>query len=144
MTGGQVSPTTPPGKIATTAPFGNIEQSFDVVRLAEAAGACFVARGTVFDTDRLDELAELAIQKKGFSVLEILSPCPTIYGRHNKLGGAVEMLQRQEEETMEADAVESVAEAVRSGKIPTGVFVDVARPEFCEAYAMVIKKARGA
>jgi len=143
MTGGQVSPTTPTGKTATTAPYGNIEQSFDVMRLSEAAGASFAARGTVFDTDRLDELVERAIQKKGFSVLEILSPCPTIYGRHNKLGSAVDMLRRLEEETIPADDAEQVAEAVRSGKIPTGIFVDVTRPEFCESYEAVIKKAQG-
>jgi len=142
MTGGQVSPTTPLGKIATTAPFGNIEQSFDIMRLAEAAGASFAARGTVFDTEKLDELAEQAIQKKGFSVLEILSPCPTIYGRHNRLGSAVDMLRHLEEDTVPLDEVERVADAVRSGKIPTGIFVDITRPEFCESYEGIVKKAQ--
>lgn len=143
MTGGQVSPTTPTGKIATTAPYGNIEQSFDVMHLAEAAGATFVARGTVFDTDRLDELVELAIRKKGFSVLEILSPCPTIYGRHNKLGSAVDMLRHLEDDTIPFDQRESIADAIRTGKIPTGIFVDTERPEFCKSYEEVIKKAQG-
>ncbi|MCX8043588.1 MAG: 2-oxoacid:ferredoxin oxidoreductase subunit beta [Desulfobacterota bacterium] len=143
MTGGQMSPTTPQGKIATTAPFGNIEQSFDVMRLAEAAGATFAARGTVFDTDRLDELVELAIRKNGFSVLEILSPCPTIYGRHNKLGSAVDMLRHLDEDTVSLDEAENIADAIKSGKIPTGVFVDIDRPEFCESYAALVKKAQG-
>jgi 2-oxoglutarate ferredoxin oxidoreductase subunit beta len=142
MTGGQVSPTTPYGKTATTAPFGSIENSFDVVRLSEAAGASFVARGTVYDTDKLDELAELAIRKKGFSVLEILSPCPTIYGRHNKLGGAVEMMRHQEENAVAIEEVESVADAVKAGRILTGVFVDVAKPEFCDEYDKLIKKTQ--
>ena len=79
MTGGQISPTTPLGSIASTARMGNIENPFNVARLAEAAGAAFVARGSTYHVDELDELMILAIRKKGFSVLEVITPCPTIY-----------------------------------------------------------------
>src|SRR4030042_5476706 len=46
-TGGQVSPTMELGDRATTAPYGQIEPAFDLCKLVEAAGATFVARGTV-------------------------------------------------------------------------------------------------
>ena len=49
-----------------------IENNFDPCKLAEAAGASFVARGTTYDADGLDELAIMAIEKKGFSLVEVM------------------------------------------------------------------------
>ena len=46
MTGGQVAPTTPVGSYAHTAPYGCIDPPFDSVKMAMAAGASYVARGT--------------------------------------------------------------------------------------------------
>ena len=63
MTGGQYSPTTPRGALATTAPYGNIEQPFPVCEIAEAAGAAYVARGTVYHAVELGRLIEKAIQR---------------------------------------------------------------------------------
>ena len=80
MTGGQVSPTTRPGDRASTAPYGNIEPAFNISGLARAAGASFVARGDVYNVKKLEKLIKLALQRKGFSLLEILSPCPTFSG----------------------------------------------------------------
>src|SRR5512145_2931249 len=48
LTGGQVSPTTPLDTFATTATYGQIEPAFDVAEISRAAGASFVARGTVY------------------------------------------------------------------------------------------------
>lgn len=140
MTGGQVSPTTPIGKIASTAPTGNIENTFDPVKLAEAAGASFAARGTTYDTDVLDELTTLAMQKKGFSVLEIITPCPTIYGRYNRLGDAVKMLESQRDNTVPLEEVKDMSQEELEGKILTGVFVDVEKPEYCEEYEKLIQR----
>ena len=140
MTGGQVSPTTPIGKIASTAPTGNIENVFDVVKLAEAAGASFAARGTTYDTDVLDELTTLAMQKKGFSVLEIITPCPTIYGRYNRLGDAVKMLEAQRDNTVQLEEARNMSQEELEGKILTGVFVDVEIPEYCEEYEKLIQR----
>lgn len=142
MTGGQVSPTTPIGKIASTAPMGNIENTFDPVKLAEAAGASFAARGTTYDTDVLDELTTLAMQKKGFSLLEIITPCPTIYGRYNRLGDAVKMLEAQRDNTVPLEEVKNMSQEELEGKILTGVFVDVEKPEYCEEYEKLIQREK--
>ena len=80
MTGGQFSPTTPFGAMATTATFGNIEHAFSIAELAVTAGASFVARGTVFHVKQLDSLIEQAIAKNGFSVVEIMSNCHVQFG----------------------------------------------------------------
>ena len=97
MTGGQYSPTSPYGSLATTALYGNIEHPFSIAELAVTAGAAFVGRSTVFHANILDQLIESGIRKKGFAVIEAISHCHTLYGRRNKLGGPVEMLQWQKD-----------------------------------------------
>lgn len=93
MTGGQYSPTTPTHEKAATAPWGNCERSFDICFMARASGAMFVARSTTYHVTHLEKMMKLALSKTGFSVLEIVSQCPTLYGRHQRIGDAVKMLE---------------------------------------------------
>lgn len=139
MTGGQASPTTPFGKIASTARKGNIENNFDACKVADACGASFVARGTTYDADGLDELAIMAIEKKGFSVLEIITPCPTIYGRYNRMGNAVTMLKNQCENAVPVEEARDMTPEELTGKIVTGIFVNRDLPEFCAEYDKLIE-----
>jgi len=140
MTGGQVSPTTPAGKRASTAPYGNAEPSFNISGLAQAAGASFVARSTVYAALRLDKIIERAIRKKGFSVVEVYTPCPTAYGRRNKLGTGADMLLQLKQDSVTTEAAANMAAAELEGKIVTGVLVDVERPEFSEQYYGLSKR----
>jgi len=134
MTGGQASPTTPAGKLASTAPHGSVEPPFNISGLAQAAGATFVARSTVYAALRLDKLIERAIRKKGFSVVEVYTPCPTAYGRRNKLGTGADMLLQLKEDSVTVEAAANMLAADLEDKIVTGVLVDVDRPEFCDQY----------
>ena len=144
MTGGQISPTTPLGSIASTARMGNIENPFDVPKLAEAAGAAFVARGSAYPVDELDELMALAIRKKGFSVLEVITPCPTIYGRNNRLGSGVSMLKQQRDSLVSMHDVQSMSPEELKGKTVLGVLADFEKPEYCEEYAKLMERAQKA
>jgi len=137
MTGGQYSPTTPTNRLATTAVYGNLEQPFDVARLAEVAGAPFVARGTVFHALELDRLLQQAMLKKGFSVVEILSHCHVQYGRMNRLGSAVDMLKWQRDHTVPIHAKKE-----GDDRIPRGVLVDKDLPEYVEEYEKLIARLR--
>jgi 2-oxoglutarate ferredoxin oxidoreductase subunit beta len=93
MTGGQAAPTTPTGSRTSTSPgSGSTERSFDAVELAMAAGATFVARTTTFDVQEMPLYIERAIRHRGFSMVEIITQCPTYYGRLNRLGEAPAML----------------------------------------------------
>jgi 2-oxoglutarate ferredoxin oxidoreductase subunit beta len=92
MTGGQAAPTTQIGDLTTTTPYGNIEPPFNLVSLAAASGASYVARWPGYDTLRLQKSIFKAMDNPGFSFIEVLAPCFTQYGRKNKLGDAVEML----------------------------------------------------
>ena len=87
MTGGQFSPLTPYGANASTAVYGCMEYPFDVCKLMEASGATYVARGTVFHYAMSERLIKAAIAHKGFSYVEIISQCPTTFGKRNKDAG---------------------------------------------------------
>ncbi len=138
MTGGQCSPTTPTGSFATTALYGNIEQPLDISRMAEAAGAPFVARSTVFHVFELEKMMEKALSKEGFAVVEVLSNCHVGYGRQNDMGSPVAMLNWMRENT----SPRSVQDGESSGKIARGVLVDKDLPEYTALYDEVIKRAQ--
>uniref|UniRef100_A0A7C4THB9 2-oxoacid:ferredoxin oxidoreductase subunit beta n=1 Tax=candidate division WOR-3 bacterium TaxID=2052148 RepID=A0A7C4THB9_UNCW3 len=142
MTGGQVSPTTPFGKKASTAPYGSTEPDFDISNLAIAAGASFVARSTCYHATQLDKLIEKALLKKGFSLIEVMSQCPTYYGRPNRLGNAVDMLKMYKENSIPIETARKLPDSERKGKITIGVLHDIERPEFCEEYQRLIERVR--
>lgn len=139
MTGGQFSPLSGYGKLATTAPFGNIYEAFDIVELAKGAGATFVARTTTYHVASLKDILKKAITHKGFSVVEILSQCPTYFGRKNRLGDAVDMLNYFKTHTVPVGSKKS-EEAPEL--MERGIFVDEKRPEYCAEYEKILKKAK--
>ncbi|MFH2065639.1 MAG: 2-oxoacid:ferredoxin oxidoreductase subunit beta [Pseudomonadota bacterium] len=138
MTGGQFSPLTGYGKMATTAPYANIDHAFDTVSLAISAGATFVARTTTYHVKQLTDIIQKAIQHKGFSVVEVLTQCPTYFGRKNKEGGAVEMLENYKNSTT---PVGSQAGQVNPDLIERGIFIEKQMPEYCSEYSKIIQKA---
>lgn len=140
MTGGQYSPLSGYGARASTAPYMNIDQDFDVVQLSKAAGATFVARSTTFHAQQITDIIRQAISHKGFSVVEILSQCPTYFGRQNKLGTAVDMMTRYKETTT---PIGSKAKKQNPDLIERGIFVHKEMPEYCTEYEKVIERARG-
>ncbi|MGD1048196.1 MAG: 2-oxoacid:ferredoxin oxidoreductase subunit beta [Candidatus Krumholzibacteriaceae bacterium] len=142
MTGGQVSPTTPRGKNASTAPFGNLEPAFNISGLAQAAGASFVALGDVYHVQQLDKLITAALSKKGFSVVEILSPCPTAYGRRNKLANPVDLMNWLKDNVVQKDRLDKMAEDERKGKVASGILWDVEKPEFTAEYDKLIERLK--
>jgi len=142
MTGGQYSPTTPYGSFATTALYGNIEHAFSIAELAMMAGASMVSRCTVYDATLLDELIEKAIVKRGFSVVEVISHCHTQYGRRNKQGGAVEMLQWQKDSAVRVEKAQAMSEEELQGKFTVGVLCDRDLPIYTQEYRRIRDAAR--
>lgn len=145
MTGGQYSPTTPPGARTTTAPYGHIEPPFQIAELAKCAGAAFVARSTVYHVDELQEYIARALQKEGFSVVEAISYCHTTIGRLNRWGTAPEMMLRLKENSITLKQAERMSEEERAGKIVRGILAD--REDLVEYtrryYDEVVQAARG-
>lgn len=149
MTGGQLAPTTPLGSISTTSPYGNLEPPFDLCELAKVIGAPYVARWTVSHPYRPIKSIKRGIEKKGFAYIELLSPCPTAYGRRNKLGDIEKLWEWYDKNTILIEEYERIMkygseeekEKVR-GMIKIGVFQDIDRPEYFEEYYKLIKKLR--
>ena len=140
MTGGQISPMTPFGDMSTTAPTGTIDHAFDLVELAKGAGASFVARTTTYHVKELITIIVKAIRHKGFSMVEVLSQCPTYYGRKNKLGSAVDMMNRFKEDTT---SIGSKKKAEHPELIERGIFLEEERPEYSASYSALVKKSQG-
>ena len=142
MTGGQYSPTTPYGMKSTTTVYSNIEQDFRISELAVVAGAVFVGRGTVYHAKLLDSLIERALLKKGFSVVEVIAHCHTQYGRQNRLGSAVEMMEWQRDHAVVAEKAIKMKPEELKDKIPIGVLVDKELPVYQDEYEKIRERAK--
>jgi 2-oxoglutarate ferredoxin oxidoreductase subunit beta len=123
MTGGQMASTTPLGAQSSTTPLGNQEPPFDLCRLVAAAGATYVARYGVVQPLLLQRAIQRGLEHRGFSFIEALSPCPTQFGRRNRLGDAAEVLRRLKDSLVSRkDAAKLDPEALRE-KVVYGEFI---------------------
>ena len=134
MTGGQVAPTTPIGATASTAPYGNFEEPFNLPYLAESCGAVYVARWTSFHVRHATKAIKDALLKKGFSFVEIMAPCPTLYSRRNRLGDGLDQMKfyRDNSEIQNGADTKTVGLSFQ-GKIVVGKFVDKEKPTYLES-----------
>lgn len=143
MTGGQGSPTTPSAKFSTTTPYGNAEKHFEPCDLAIAAGASFVGRGTVYHAAQLEKLIVDAISHRGFSMIEVISNCHTYYGRLNREGDAVAMMNAFNEKTVtKARAAKMTEEELKDKWVIGTLHVDD-KTEFCDEYQAVVDRLAG-
>jgi 2-oxoglutarate/2-oxoacid ferredoxin oxidoreductase subunit beta len=134
MTGGQVAPTTPLGPIQTTMPYGNFENAFNLPFLADACGAVYVARWTVYHVRQLAKAMKEGLQKKGFVFIEAMAPCPTLYSRRNRLGDGVDQVKYfKERSTIRNGADTKDVGLTFQGDIVVGKFVDRERPTWLDS-----------
>lgn len=144
MTGGQVTPTTPTPAIASTTPYGAFENTFNLPYLAESAGATYVARWTTFHVRQLAKTMREALGKKGFRFIEVVSPCPTLYGRRNRIGdGLASMKYYKEKSVVKNGATTKDIGIDFQGEIVCGKFVDEERETWIESYNRVISNKLG-
>jgi len=142
MTGGQMGPTTPLEARSTTSPYGNFEQPFNLPYLVAASGATYVARWTVLHLRQLERSIAEALVKPGFSFIEVLSPCPTVYGRMNKRPrGLDEMHYYQEKSVIRNGADPKDTDIDLNGPIVVGKFVDIKRPTLWDYRRQVLDRA---
>ena len=140
MTGGQYSPTTPTGEFGTTAPYGNMDRSFDIAGLAYGAGASYAARGSAYHAQQTINLIQEGIRNKGFSIIDVASVCPTYYGRKNKKGDAVEMMKWQKENAVTVEQAAKMTPEELHGKLVIGLLHHAQYPEFTYQYNELIKR----
>jgi len=131
MTSGQMGPTTPTEARTSTSPYGNTEHPFNVPYLAAASGATYVARWTALHVRRLERSILEALNKRGFSVVEVISPCPTYYGRWNKMGSSLEQMKYYHDRSVIRHWSDPAEANISLGsEIIVGRFVDIEKPTF--------------
>lgn len=134
MTGGQVAATTPIKANASTAPFGNFEYAFNLPYLVEAAGATYVARWTALHLRRVTKSIQEAYNKRGFSFIEVITPCVTLYARRNRLGDGLNLLKYYyDKSVIKHDADTRTLDIDYQGELIVGKFVDKEKPTFLDA-----------
>jgi 2-oxoglutarate ferredoxin oxidoreductase subunit beta len=135
MTGGQVAPTTPEPAVTTTAPFGAFEHPFNLPFLADSCGAVYVARWTAYHVRQLTRSMTEALNKKGFSFIEVITPCPTLYLRRNKLGDGLAAMRFYQEKAVVRQGANTRDVGVGfQSEIICGKFVDRDRETWLGAY----------
>lgn len=134
MTGGQVASTTPLTANASTAPYGNYEYPFSLPYLAEAAGATYVARWTALHLRRVTKSIQEALNRKGFSFIEVITPCVTLYARRNRLGDGLNLLKYYYEQAeIQHGADTRTVDIDYQGKLIVGKFVEKDKPDYLTA-----------
>jgi len=133
MTGGQLGPTTPTEARTSTSPTGNRDHPFNLAYLAAASGAAYVARWTTLHVRRLERALTEALLKPGFSFVEVISPCPTLYGRLNKQKSGLEQMKYYKEKSIIRHGADPrQADIALNGQIVVGKFVDLDKPSYLE------------
>ena len=129
LTTGQVSPSSSIGMKTKSTPFGNVEMPVNPITSAIMNGASFVARGYSGDAKHLQELMKKAIQHKGFSLIDIFSPCVT-FNHDNTYAFFRPRVKKLEDEGHDASDWKAACEKglIWGDEIYTGLFLEVDRP----------------
>lgn len=139
MTSGQYSPLTPSESITATSPYGNVERSFDVCELGRVSGATYVARSTAFHVRQLPGLVAKGIENKGFSLIEVITQCPTYYGRMNRMSSPVEMLKWQRDNAINLKQASLLSEEEKKGKFVVGELYNRPEEEYIQKHDRMVK-----
>ena len=140
QTGGQYSGTTPTASITTTSPYGHVEQPFDICKLAEAAGGTYIARATAYNPVQMRLLIRGGIEHRGFSLIECMVPCPTHYGRYNRLGKAADMMKQMNDQCVPVEKAARMTPEELEGKLLTGLLVNRQRSDYYTEYRKIIEQ----
>lgn len=139
MTGGQQAPSTPFGAKTTTSTEGSPEEPFNFCALAAACGAVYVARWTALHIRLLTNAITEAMNKKGFSFIEVMTPCPSSFGRRNRLGSGLDLLKFYHDKSVIKNDIDPKDATLDYGsEIVVGRFVNIERPTFMDNYRAVL------
>lgn len=139
MTGGQCSPTTPHSCRTSTTTYGNIDRELKICDVAMAAGATYVARSTAYHAPQLPALIKQGIANKGFSLIEVISPCPTGFGARNHYRIATEMYDKLRDMSVPVEKAGSMSKDELKDKIITGVLKNEPEAEYIDKYEEMVR-----
>ncbi|MFO7651318.1 MAG: thiamine pyrophosphate-dependent enzyme [bacterium] len=144
MTGGQSAPTTPETATTTTAPYGSFERTFNIPFLVDSCGATYVARWTALHVRQLTVSIKEALAHRGFSMIEVISPCPTVYGRRNRLGSGLDLMKFYHDHSITKNFANTRECDIRYQQdIIVGKFVQKEVPTWTDLFSAQLTKTLG-
>lgn len=138
LTTGQASPTSLMGHRTKSTPHGVIERPVDPISLALSSGATFVSRGFSGSAAHLTDLIAGALQHRGFSLVDVLSPCVTF----NRANTYQWFRERIYDLRAEGHDTSDIAQAFERSlelpeRFPIGIFYRSERPTYGDMDAVV-------
>ncbi len=128
LTKGQVSPTSKPGLVSSTTPYGSPDEPVNPIAYTLSYGATYVAQGFSGNPKELSELIIRGIKHKGFSFINVISPCPS-FNKTDTSKAIKEIIDPITETHDSSDKVKALDLAFNThGKVRTGIFYDVNKP----------------
>ncbi len=142
LTKGQVSPTSVQGMVTTTTPYGVPDNPVNPLAFVLTYGATFVAQAYSSKPKLVQELVTKAIQHKGFSFVNIISPCPT-FNKFNTFDYYKENIEEIPEghNTKDLNSALEIALRSKQGKTPVGLLYQIQSPTLTERLADIREKA---
>lgn len=129
LTTGQASPTTPKTTATKSTPEGNIESPINPLALALVSGATLIGRGYSGEINHLTDLIAQAIEHKGFSLIDVFSPCVTYMNMYQFFKPRVYTLDGTDYDS--SDWTQAMVKSYEWGeKIPLGVFYRTEAPTY--------------
>lgn len=138
LTKGQASPTSPLGLEKKSTPYGNVDRPLNPLMLALASGATWIGRGFSSKPKEMTELIKEAIMHKGFSFLQIYSPCVTFYDTYDHFKQVTKPLPAEHNPSDKASAMKY---AMDDESLFLGVYFQEDRPTYDDAYSGIRQKA---
>lgn len=133
LTKGQASPTSDPGFVTKATPQGVTGRPLNPLSLALAAEATFVARGFAGEKEHLTELIQKGIRHHGFSIIDVLQPCPSFNLKNTYKWYRERVYKLEEKDYNSRDKAHAFLKAQEWGeRIPLGVIYEEDRPTFEE------------
>lgn len=140
LTTGQKSPTTPKGQATPSTPAGTIDEPFNPLATALSNSAAFVARGFAGDIPHLTRLLVEAVRHRGFSLIDVLQPCPT-YNKSRPYSWYREHVEYLDKIGHDETNLENAWKAsLKTDKLPLGIFYQVPRTPWHENFALLKDK----
>ena len=129
LTKGQTSPTSGAGFSTLSTPQGNPEQALNPMMLAISCGATFVARGFSAEPQKLADLIVDGLNHKGFSFIDVYSPCPT-FNKVNTFKTYKEAVTPLPEDHDASDPIKAMHYANSQDPLYLGIFHQREAPTF--------------
>lgn len=138
LTKGQASPTSPLGLEKKSSPYGNVDRPLNPLVLAFAAGATWIGRAFSSKPKEMTELIKQAVMHKGFSFLQVYSPCVTFYDTYDHFKEVTKPLPADHDPSNKAAGLQY---AMDDATLYLGLYYKEDRPSYDDAYSGVRQKA---